>query len=31
VIRGHGGDIALRNRASGGLEVEVTLPLTTEP
>jgi signal transduction histidine kinase len=31
VIRGHGGDIALRNRAPGGLEVEVTLPLTPEP
>jgi len=29
VIRGHGGDIVLRNRVSGGLEVEVTLPVTT--
>jgi signal transduction histidine kinase len=28
VIRGHGGDIVLRNRVSGGLEVEVTLPVT---
>src|SRR5260370_197903 len=27
VIRGHGGDISLRNRPSGGLEVEVTLPV----
>lgn len=29
VIRGHGGDIVLRNRPSGGLEVEVTLPLAS--
>jgi signal transduction histidine kinase len=28
VLRGHGGDIVLRNRVSGGLEVEVTLPVT---
>jgi signal transduction histidine kinase len=28
VIRGHGGDVVLRNRVSGGLEVEVTLPVT---
>jgi signal transduction histidine kinase len=27
VIRAHGGDIGLRNRPSGGLEVEVTLPV----
>jgi signal transduction histidine kinase len=26
-IRAHGGDISLRNRPSGGLEVEVTLPV----
>jgi signal transduction histidine kinase len=26
VIRGHGGDIVLRNRTEGGLRVEVTLP-----
>jgi len=29
VIRGHGGNIVLRNRESGGLEVQVTLPVTT--
>jgi len=29
VIRGHGGDIRLRNRLSGGLEIQVTLP--TDP
>jgi signal transduction histidine kinase len=29
VIRGHGGDIVLRNRPSGGLEVEVTLPMAS--
>jgi len=29
VIRGHGGDILLRNRPTGGLEVQVTLP--TDP
>lgn len=29
VIRGHGGDICLRNRPTGGLEVQVTLP--TDP
>jgi signal transduction histidine kinase len=29
VIRGHGGDIHLRNRPTGGLEVQVTLP--TDP
>lgn len=27
VLRGHGGDISLRNRLGGGLEVEVTLPV----
>jgi signal transduction histidine kinase len=27
VIRGHGGEISLRNRPTGGLEVEVTLPV----
>jgi signal transduction histidine kinase len=27
VIRGHGGEIRLRNRPTGGLEVEVTLPV----
>jgi signal transduction histidine kinase len=27
VLRGHGGDISLRNRPNGGLEVEVTLPV----
>jgi signal transduction histidine kinase len=27
VIRGHGGDISLRNRPTGGLEVEVILPV----
>jgi signal transduction histidine kinase len=27
VVRAHGGDIRLRNRPSGGLEVEVTLPV----
>jgi signal transduction histidine kinase len=26
VVRGHGGEISLRNRSTGGLEVEVTLP-----
>lgn len=26
IVRGHGGDIALSNRAEGGLRVEVTLP-----
>ncbi len=26
IIRAHGGDIELRNRAEGGLRVEVTLP-----
>jgi signal transduction histidine kinase len=29
VVRGHGGEISLRNRATGGLEVEVTLPVST--
>ncbi|WP_438391794.1 ATP-binding protein [Caballeronia sp. DA-9] len=29
VIRAHGGDIALRNRQGGGLEVSVTLPLVS--
>jgi len=29
VIRGHGGEIALCNRASGGLEVRVTLPVAS--
>jgi signal transduction histidine kinase len=28
VIRAHGGDISLRNRPTGGLEVQVTLPVT---
>jgi signal transduction histidine kinase len=28
VIRGHGGEISLRNRPTGGLEVEVTLPVS---
>jgi signal transduction histidine kinase len=28
VVRGHGGDIVLRNRTSGGLEVEVALPVS---
>jgi len=27
IIRGHGGEIALRNSPSGGLEVRVRLPL----
>jgi signal transduction histidine kinase len=27
IIRGHGGEILLRNRPNGGLEVRVTLPL----
>jgi signal transduction histidine kinase len=27
VIRGHGGEITLRNRPTGGVEVEVTLPV----
>ena len=27
VIRGHGGEISLRNRTTGGLEVEVILPV----
>ena len=27
VVRSHGGDVALRNRAEGGLEVRVTLPV----
>ncbi len=27
VVRGHGGEISLRNRPTGGLEVEVTLPV----
>ena len=30
IIRGHGGDVALSNRAEGGLLVIVTLPLETE-
>jgi signal transduction histidine kinase len=29
VIRGHGGEISLRNRPTGGLEVEVTLPVSS--
>lgn len=29
VLRGHGGDISLRNRPNGGLEVEVTLPVAS--
>jgi signal transduction histidine kinase len=31
VIRGHGGEICLRNRSTGGLEVEVTLPVVSWP
>jgi signal transduction histidine kinase len=27
VVRGHGGEIVLRNRSTGGLEVEVALPV----
>jgi two-component system osmolarity sensor histidine kinase EnvZ len=27
ILRGHGGDIILRNRASGGLDAEATLPV----
>jgi signal transduction histidine kinase len=27
IVRAHGGDISLRNRPSGGLEAEVTLPV----
>jgi signal transduction histidine kinase len=27
VVRAHGGDISLRNRPTGGLEIEVTLPV----
>jgi signal transduction histidine kinase len=29
VIRGHGGEISIRNRQSGGLEVKVTLPMAS--
>ncbi|WP_321175889.1 ATP-binding protein [Paraburkholderia sp. RL17-368-BIF-A] len=29
VVRAHGGDIALRNRECGGLQVRVTLPLVS--
>lgn len=31
VIRGHGGDIRLRNRPGGGLDAIITLPLLAEP
>ncbi|GGH18508.1 Signal transduction histidine kinase [Cribrihabitans marinus] len=31
IVRAHGGDVALSNRAEGGLLVTVTLPLETEP
>jgi len=30
IVRGHGGDIVLANRAGGGLEVRVTLPVIVE-
>ena len=31
IVRGHGGDIELRNRTSGGLDVLVTLPILDQP
>lgn len=31
VVRGHGGDIRLRNRPGGGLDAVITLPLLAEP
>ena len=31
IVRAHGGDVVLSNRAEGGLLVTVTLPLETEP
>jgi signal transduction histidine kinase len=31
IMRAHGGDVGLSNRAEGGLLVTVTLPLETEP
>jgi signal transduction histidine kinase len=30
VARGHGGDVVLRNRASGGLRARVSLPIAAE-
>ena len=31
VVQGHGGDISLHNRAEGGLEARVVLPIAREP
>ena len=31
VVQGHGGDISLHNRAEGGLEVRVVLPIVRKP
>ena len=31
ILRGHGGDVRLENRADGGLRVTATLPGTEQP